>query len=480
MNYLVPHEKQAEIIRSNKRFNVIRAGRKSGKTKLEIEKIAYKAVASTKRLGIKKEHFDTGRKVLYIAPTQDQARNIVWEALKRRLDGIATFNEQRLQAKVKNEDGDYTTIFVGGWENRENYRGLTDVIYIVFDEVDTLRNFYISWREIFRPMFLDTAGHADFIGTPQKENPNLRRLEKEFCEDSDYGNAFHFTSRDNPHLPVEELEAMKKEYSGDLLTYKQEVLAEYVEDTGALFSYTALVDTFSNTIPAGPEKYLIVDIADDGSDKTIFSFWQGLEEYKQKEFQGNTEQIVEEIRNDAKQENIPYSNIAVDAIGVGAGVASNSLLNGIIGYKGSYAAIKTDVDIVRLPNRRTLDHPLVPKITDYRNLRSQCLFTLADYVNRHKLSSRVEGGAKEEIIEELSSYQDASKGDGKRMAMTKDEVKEVIGRSPDRSDTWQMRMYFEVMDDASEEQDEFTAYAQEKQNNLFRERQINQTLNNTR
>jgi hypothetical protein len=117
---------------------------------------------------------------LYLAPTQNQARNIVWQALKNRLHGIGTPNEQMLQMKVPNEDGTESTIYVGGWENRENYRGLTDVVHITFDETDTLRDFFLSWLEIFRPMFLDTGGSADFVGTPKKENPNMRRLEKDF------------------------------------------------------------------------------------------------------------------------------------------------------------------------------------------------------------------------------------------------------------------------------------------------------------
>ena len=78
----------------------------------------------------------------YIAPTQVQARKIVWEALKGRLAGIAKFNEQTLEARVPNEDGESTTIYVGGWENRENYRGLTDVVHITFDETDSLKDLY--------------------------------------------------------------------------------------------------------------------------------------------------------------------------------------------------------------------------------------------------------------------------------------------------------------------------------------------------
>ncbi len=37
----------------------------------------------------------------------------------------------------------------------------------------------------------------------------------------------HFTSADNPYLPFDELEQVKKEYANDMVSYQQEVLAEY-------------------------------------------------------------------------------------------------------------------------------------------------------------------------------------------------------------------------------------------------------------
>lgn len=455
------HAKQREIVLSPARFKTTRAGRKGGKTSLEVETLSFKAVASAERLGLSKRNFPTGRKVLYIAPTQDQARNIVWEALKTRLAGIGTKNEQQLSMTVPNEDGEMSVIRIGGWENRENYRGLTDVIHITFDEVDTLRDFFIAWREIFRPLFLDTEGTADFIGTPKKESGNLRRLEKEAEGRPDWA-CFHFTSKDNPFLPVTELKAIQEEYADDPQSYQQEILAEYIDNAGALFHYDALVDVFSNTVTLNDEKFMIVDVADDGTDKTVFSFWRGLEEYKRVEYARlNTEGVIHKIREHAAEEKIPYSHIAVDAIGVGAAVASSSLLDGIVGYKSSYAPFKTDQDIVRLPN---LGYTQEARLTsDYRNLRSQCVFTLADYVNNHKIASRVTGSHKEYILDELPHYQDASKGDGKRMATLKEEVKDIISRSPDHSDTWVMRMYFEVRGRVLPYQSEAVAQVVERQ-----------------
>ena len=461
--YLKLHEKQREIILSNKRFKVIRAGRRGGKTSLEVEDMTYDAVS-------KKD-----RPIIYIAPTQIQARSIVWEMLKKRLQGIGEANESRLEMKVPTQDGGYSTIFLAGWENRENFRG-RPAYKVVFDETDTMKDFFIGWQEIFRPALVDMNGKAIFIGTPKKENPNLRRLEKLSETDSDYA-CFHFTTLDNPYIDPRELEKAKQET--DYETYKQEYLAEYVDNQGALFAYSCLLDVFSNTVEKSNRKYLVVDIADDGSDKTIFSFWEGLEEYRREAFERlNTELIINKIREYTASDKIPYSNTIVDGIGVGAGVASSSLLDGIINYKGSYGAIKTDMDIVRLPNVGYLkDAPLV---TDYKNLRSQCIFTLAGLVNNHKIASRVEGRFREYIIEELSTYQDASKGDGKRMAMTKEDVKNIIGRSPDHSDCFQMRMYFEIMERVLPNQDENTSRIILKQQNQFRQNEINYTTNSNK
>lgn len=447
---LIPHEKQQEIITSRARFKIIRAGRRSGKTAVEIEIMLFKAVAVK------------DRNVFFICPTQKQARSIIWEALKARLGKVGEANESRLEMRLPTQDGGTSTLFIGGWENRENFRGMK-AHHITFDETDTMKDFFIGWQEIFRPALIDTAGTADFIGTPKKENPNLRRLEKEANHE---WAAFHFTSWDNPSLPPEELEKAKEDM--DTTTYQQEILAEYVENEGALFKYAALIDLFSNSITKSPEKYLTVDIADDGSDKTIFTSWQGLEVYDIQQYsQLQTDGIINQIREMAAKDKIPYSQIAVDAIGVGAGVASSPLLKGIIGYKSSYSAMRTELDPVRLPNVHY--RTTAPLTTEYRNLRSQCIFELSRRVNNHEVAVKVDDQRiKSAIIEELSTYQDESKGDGKAMATQKEDVKERIGRSPDLSDTLIMRMFFVLREKLSPEQDPNRGAIQQKIIQQFR------------
>lgn len=421
------HSKQKEIAQSDARFKVVRAGRRGGKTTYVIEEMLFCAMN-------KKERF-----VFYIAPTQIQARDIIWEQLKSRLGGLGKTNEARLEMKVPTIDGGESIIYISGWENKENFRGKKAHLQ-VFDELDTMKGFFIGYQEIFRPALTDTKGKAIFIGTPKVENPNLKRLEKLAETDSDF-ECFKWRTEDNPVIDKSEIEKARNTLDGK--TFTQEYNAEYVENAGSLFSFTALVDVFTNTVTKKDDRYLVVDVAGEGDDSTIFSYWESLEEVWQEKYKGlSGELIINKIREYAAQYRIPMSNITVDAIGIGEFVATSSLLKGIVPFKSSYGAIKTDRSIVALPNVHYLKE--APLVTDYTNLRSQCIFKLAQKVNQHEVSSKVSGDARAEIIEELSLYQDDSKGDGKRSATTKDEIKDFINRSPDRSDTWIMRMYFEI------------------------------------
>lgn len=458
------HNKQREINNSTARFKVIRAGRRSGKTTFEVEQMLYIAFSGK------------DRNIFYISPTQKQSRSIVWEALKARLAGIGDINESRLEVTLPTQDGGKSRIMLAGFETRENFRGMR-AHHITFDETDTMPDFFVGFQEIFRPALIDTGGTADFIGTPKKENPNLRRLEKLAQTDPEW-ETFHFSSWDNPALPIIELQKAEKEMDAD--TYRQEIMAEYVDNAGALFKYTALVDMFSNTITKDNEKYLIVDIADDGSDKTVFSFWQGLELYRIEQFARlNTEGIVNQIREYQASDRIPMSQTLVDAIGVGAGVASHSLLDGIVGYKSSFSAIRTDIDPTRLPNVHYRQN--VTLTTEYANLRSQCVFTLAGLINDHKLAVKVSDiRIREAIIEELALYQDASRGDGKRMPTQKEDIKALLGRSPDLSDTLIMRIFFEIRSKLSPMQSEQRVALQQRVMNQFNQNENRVSLNSTK
>jgi len=212
------HPAQNQIAADTHRFRVVNCGRRFGKTTEAVEEIKAKALVKPNR-------------ICYIAPTYQQARDIAWEQLKH---GIQTFhktiNESRLEVKTRTLQGGESIIFLRGWESVETLRG-QKFDFLVIDEIATMRNFWLNWQEVLRPTLTDTKGEALFISTPKGFNHfyDLFNLEH---TDSDF-KSFHFTSYDNPFLPVDELDKAKKELTED--RFAQEYLADFRKTEGLVY-----------------------------------------------------------------------------------------------------------------------------------------------------------------------------------------------------------------------------------------------------
>jgi len=203
---------------------------------------------------------------------------------------------------------------------------------------------------------------------------------------------------------------------------------EYDDDPTVLMNYEAILDLFTNTVDDTGEKYLVVDAARYGSDRIVYSFWNGLKCYKVliRNKQG-IDITINDVCKFLQEEQIPYSHCIVDEDGVGGGI-----VDGLRGIKGFMAN--------RIPF-----NGLDGKPEPYQNLKAQCAYLLADKVNNHKMAVEIaDESVKTAFIEEMEQIKskDTDK-DGKLKLMPKDEVKERLGRSPDISDTFIMRMYFE-------------------------------------
>ena len=136
------------------------------------------------------------------------------------------------------------------------------------------------------------------------------------------------------------------------------------------------------------------------------------------------------IKTLASQEQIPYSHIIIDEDGIGGGLVDN--LRGVKGFMGN--SIPFEIWDTR-------QFKFIP--ANFQNLKAQCYFTLADMINNHKLSVKDET-IKELLREDLSAIRQKNQdSDGKLAIISKDDMKDIIGRSPDVSDMMMMRMYFE-------------------------------------
>lgn len=224
---------------------------------------------------------------------------------------------------------------------------------------------------------------------------------------------------------------------------------EYDEDAGTLMRFDNIRDMFSNTIVKDGQKYLIVDVARYGRDKTVFNFWDGLESIKREQYQGiGTDKTIQLIRDFASTEKIPFSHILVDEDGVGGGVVDQ--LTGIKGFMAGSSPLPTKTMLRRqmLP-QANLTVEGTRQVANFQNLKAQCAFKLAELVETHRIAAKP-GGDQDEIMEDLAQIKqkDMDK-DGKLKIVGKDEVKEALGRSPDSGDTFLMRMWFELIKDAT-------------------------------
>ena len=174
------------------------------------------------------------RRVAYFAPTRDDAREITWSILLRKCENIITYkNESLLHIKIMTMDGGESMIALYGWESvqeRGKGRGLAND-FIVCDEVSSYRNFWVGWDEVLSPTLIDRRGSAMFISTPKGFNHfyDLYNMES---KDDNY-KSFHFTSYDNPHIPLEELEREKLAKSEN--TFAQEYMADFRKQEGLVY-----------------------------------------------------------------------------------------------------------------------------------------------------------------------------------------------------------------------------------------------------
>lgn len=238
---------------------------------------------------------------------------------------------------------------------------------------------------------------------------------------------------DNPFAPPEYIENLKK---SDSVTVQRLLYGnfEYDDDPSTLIQYEKILDCFTNEFIAkdarlsGDSRFITCDVARFGNDKTVIGVWHGFHCVLHA-FKGlSVSETAQKINTYRERHRISLSNIIADEDGVGGGVVD------ILGCKGF------------VNNSKPLDNPITREPENYNNLKSQCYFRLAERINKGGLYIDCQDiEIKGQIIQELEQVKQYNMDkDGKRQVLPKDKVKEIIGRSPDFSDTLMMREFFEL------------------------------------
>lgn len=207
---------QKVVVETDARFRIFVAGRRTGKTALSIRELARYARQPNKR-------------VLYVCPTFQMARDIIWKDLQnklRDLNWIAKTNESRLEIELING----SLIALKSGNDPDNLRG-SGYDFVVFDECADLKP--EVWYEVVRPALSaqKPPGHALFCGTPKGFNWFKELYDLGKTSDPDWF-SHQATTLDGGNVPEKEIEDAKKDL--DSRTFAQEYLASFETYSGII------------------------------------------------------------------------------------------------------------------------------------------------------------------------------------------------------------------------------------------------------
>ena len=202
----VPRRQFVDFHLRSKRWAVIVAHRRAGKTVACVMELITRALATPK----------PNARYAYIAPYREQAKVVAWSYLKHYaapvvVDPATDFRESDLEVRLFNG----STVRLFGADNPNALRGMY-LDGVVMDEYADMRP--SLWGEVIRPTLSDRNGWAVFIGTPRGRN-EFHRIYADSLTDPNW---FHveLKASETGLLPESELADARKTMTAN--QYEQE------------------------------------------------------------------------------------------------------------------------------------------------------------------------------------------------------------------------------------------------------------------
>lgn len=251
---IILHDAQTDIFNSDARFRVVAAGRRFGKSYLAAYLLLVEAL-KREHTGLSGAYYPPERmqlkEVYYVAPTEAQARKIMWPLLKELgRNVIATTHENTATCTLING----RRISIKGADRPDSLRGV-GLSFVVLDEYAFMKKGV--WDAILRPALSDVEGRALFIGTPEGENHFYDTFMEAKTKGYPMWQAWQFMSLDNPTLARDEIAAAKDQLSEQL--FAQEYEASFSAESGEIFQAEWWIKDENE--PTEGEYYIAVDLA---------------------------------------------------------------------------------------------------------------------------------------------------------------------------------------------------------------------------
>jgi phage terminase large subunit len=203
----------------------------------------------------------------------------------------------------------------------------------------------------------------------------------------------------------------------------------YSDDPTQLMRSIDIENIFKNAfVPADGKKYITADIARMGVDKVVIRVWHGWRVLERQAFTKlKITESADKIKALANKYHIPMSHVMCDEDGIGGGVVD------ILGCKGFIANASPDDGYKNKNN------------FNFATAKDQCGWYLADRVLNNEVYEEADADVIQLLTEELAQIKNAGLNkDNKNKLVAKDKISAEIGRSPDDSDTYLMRAWFDL------------------------------------
>lgn len=215
----IVHYKQSDALSYQSRFNFWLTGRRGGKTTGIIEDMCDTIPQMPRNTGM-----------LYIGPTNIQAKEIIWDELVDRMDELnwrpePKKNEQRIYVK----NGRYVQVLgaekIRRVRGKKYYKAYLDEVAYYTMKLDKI------WLAV-RPTLSDFGGGAFITTTPAGKGTDAYLFYMAAKSKEDWS-IFEWDTADNPFIDPSEIDSARRDL--DPKSFEQEYLAKWVSFDGLAY-----------------------------------------------------------------------------------------------------------------------------------------------------------------------------------------------------------------------------------------------------